>query len=122
MRKSKIINIEGRGEVTIKEVSPYAVYSAWASSDRIKSLEAMAADALSPDLAEIKTWYASEIEAVIAGFMEVNNSFFAIARSLQMDGLLGEVTKTLSQNLPVVFADSFRKAMQTPGTTDGPFS
>ena len=35
MRQSKIITIEGRGEVTVKEVSPLAVYEAWGAENML---------------------------------------------------------------------------------------
>lgn len=119
MRKSKIITIDGRGEVTVKEVSPWAVYQAWGSDDRLQALETLAADALDPGPEVIRGWYASEIEAVIAAFLEVNQAFFGIARQLKLDGLLDEVIKSLSTGLPAAFAGSFHEAMQTPGITVG---
>lgn len=122
MRKVKIINIEGRGEVTVKEVSPLAVYQAWQEQERVKALEALAIDAVAPSFAEIKGWYPSELEAVLSAFMEVNNSFFAIARLIKMDGLVAELIQAMSKNLPVAFADSFSRAMLTPGIMDGPIS
>lgn len=120
MRKVKIITIEGRGEVTVKEVSPLAVYRAWDEKARLKALEELVSDAVTPPVSEIKGWYASEIEDVIKAFMEVNNSFFGIARTLKMDGLLDELIKSVSGTLPSAFADSFRQAMSTPGTMAGP--
>ena len=122
MRKSKVVNIEGRGEVTVKEVSPWSVYQAWSAEDRLGSLEARASDAVSPGLDVIRSWYASELHLVLTAFLEVNSSFFEIARQLQLGGLLDEVIKSLSTTLPSAFASSFSQAMQTPGTTDGPFS
>lgn len=118
-RKSKIITISGRGEVTVKEVSPWAVYQAWGEKDRMTAVMLLADDALTPSVDEVRSWYSSEIEQVVAAFMEVNSSFFGIARQLKMDGLLAELIKTLSGSLPAVFADSFRLAMQAHGTTAG---
>lgn len=119
MRKVKIITIEGRGEVTIKEVAPLSVYKAWENDDRIKAIEDLADDSISPSIAEIKGWYASEIEEVLRAFMEVNNSFFGVARMLRLDGLLDELIRTVSGTLPSAFADSFKAAMSTPGIMDG---
>ena len=119
MRKSKIITIDGRGEITLKEVSPLAVYTAWSEPDRLRALEALVSDAVSPPVAEIKAWYPSEIEAVLTAFLEVNNSFFGIARTLRLDGLLNEMIRAVSGTLPSAFADSFKTAMATPGTTAG---
>jgi len=119
-RKVKIINVDGRGEVTVKEISPRSVYLAWQQPDRVKELKALASDAITPDIEEIQGWYSSEIEAVLVAFFEVNNSFLAIARLVKMDGLLEKVMQTISKNLPGAFVDSFSQAMLTPGTTDGP--
>ena len=119
MRKVKVINVEERGEVTLKEVTPFSVYQAWNEDDRLKAFEALLEGAVSPPVSEIKTWYSSEIETVLSAFLEVNNSFFGIARQLRMDGLLTEFIKTLTGSLPGAFADSFKQAMSTPGITDG---
>ena len=119
MRKVKIITIADRGEVTLKEVSPMAVYTAWSETDRLKAMEALVSDAVSPPVAEIKTWYASEIEEVLRAFLEVNNSFFGIARQLRMERLLDEMIKAVSGTLPSAFADSFNRAMSMPGDMAG---
>ena len=105
--------------MTVKEVSPQAVYQAWSEEDRLTSLTLLLADAVSPSVDTIKTWYASEIETVLAAFLEINNSFFGIARLIKMDGLMTELISSLSRGLPDAFADSFRQAMSKPGTTDG---
>jgi len=122
MRKSKIITIEGRGEITIKEVSPWAVYQAWQAKDRAEDMSALLTDALQPSWEKIRTWYPSEVEQITEAFMEVNASFFDLSRRLKLDGLLEEVMKTFASSLPDVFADSFKLAMKTPGITDGPSS
>lgn len=119
MRKSKIITIEGRGEVTIKEVSPYAVYQAWGSDDRLKAIELLASDAIDPGLETVRGWYASEIEQVVSAFLEVNSSFFGIARQLKLDGLLNEIIKNLQTSLPGAFAASFNQAIAEPGIMGG---
>lgn len=119
MRKVKIITVEGRGEVIVKEVSPLAVYQAWDTDDKIKALEALVADAVTPPLTDLKGWYASELEEVLRAFLEVNNSFFGMARTLRLDGLLDELIRAVSASLPSAFADSFRQAMATPGITAG---
>lgn len=119
MRKSKIITIDGRGEVTVKEVSPLAVYTAWSDPDRLRAIESLLSDAVSPPASEIKAWYPSEIEAVLSAFLEVNNSFFGIARTLRLEGLLNEMIRAVSGTLPSAFADSFKTAMSTPGITAG---
>lgn len=119
MRKVKVIKIDGRGEVTVKEVSPYAVYQAWGEGDRTGALVRLLDDALSPSFNEVKTWYSSEIEQVVSAFLEINDSFFGIARMLKADGLLNELLGSISRHLPSAFVSSFSQAMQTLGTTDG---
>jgi hypothetical protein len=119
MRKSKIITIEGRGEITIKEVSPWAIYQAWQAKDRMEDISTLLSDALQPSWELVRGWYPSEIEQVTSAFLEVNASFFAIARQLKLDGLLDEVMKTFAASLPAAFADSFSRAMPTPGITAG---
>jgi hypothetical protein len=119
MRKVKIITVEGRGEVTVKEVSPYAVFQAWGETDRPAALQHLLDDALAPSFDQVKTWYSSEIEQVVSAFMEVNDSFFGIARQLKADGLLAELVQTISKHLPSAFVSSFNLAMQMPGPTDG---
>ena len=122
MRLSKIISIEGRGEVTVKEVSPLAVYEAWGADDRFRELQRLLEDALEPGFDVIRTWYASEQEQVLTAFLEVNRSFFGLARALRVDGLLTEALTQIRSGLPAAFAASFRQAIGTPGTTAGDFS
>ncbi len=121
-RKYKMITVDGRGEVTVKEVSPWAVYQAWQADERTEDLAALVADALQPSWQEIRGWYPSEIEQVTTAFLEVNASFFDLARRLKLDGLLDEVLKTAAASLPVEFAALFRQAMAAPGITAGPSS
>lgn len=122
MRQSKIITIEGRGEVTVKEVTPLAVYEAWAADNRLEELEKLLDDALEPGFGAIRGWYASEQEQVLTAFLEVNASFFGIARALKLDGPLVDLLRKIGSSLPDVFAASFRQAIGTYGPTAGDFS
>lgn len=122
MRQSKIISIEGRGEITVKEVSPLAVYEAWGAEDRFQELRTLLDDALEPGFETIKSWYASEQEQVLTAFLEVNKSFFGLARALKVDGLLTEAMTRIGTDLPAAFAASFRRAIGTFGSTAGDFS
>ena len=119
MRKVKIINIEGLGEVTVKEISPYAVYQAMNAENKIGELKAMALECVDLSEEKLAKLYSSELEQLVDAFLEVNSSFFGIARLLKADGLLAELLGTISKNLPSAFASSFSLAMQTPGTMDG---
>jgi len=119
MRRSKVVQVDGRGEVVVKEVSPWAIYQAWQADDRIGELERLADECLDPGIAEIRTWYASEIEQVVDAWLEVNEAFFGIARKFRADGIVQGIMASLTECLPAVFADSFRSAMPMPGITDG---
>jgi len=119
MRKVKVINIEGRGEATVKEVSPWSVYQAWSSEDRSGELEKLLDDSLQPSFEQVKTWYASEIEQVVDAWLEVNAAFFGIAAKLKVDGVIKEMMAAVTNNLPSVFVDSLKQAMPELGTTDG---
>ena len=119
MRQSKIITIEGRGEVTVKEVTPLAVYEAWGAENRFEELKRLLNDALEPGFDVIKTWYASEQEQILTAFMEVNRSFFGLARALKLDGPLVDLLRKISGSLPDAFAASFRQAIGTFGSTAG---
>jgi len=119
MRRSKIIEVEGRGEVTVKEVSPLVVYEAWQAEDRVTAMKRLADECIQPGFDDIRGWYASEIQQVVDAFFEANSAFFALARTLKVDGLLEKMVETVADSLPVAFADSFRAVMSMPGITDG---
>jgi len=119
MRKTKLITIEGRGEVIVREVSPMAVYRAWSADERLTEIEALLDECATPGGSELREWYASEIEQVMTAFLEVNGSFFGIARQLKIDGLAQQFMAVVAKSLPAVFADSLDTAMPTPGTTAG---
>lgn len=122
MRQSKIITIEGRGEVTVKEVTPLAVYEAWSAENRLEELEKLLDDALEPGFGVIKGWYASEQEQVLTAFLDVNAAFFGMARALRVDGPLIETLKRIGNSLPDAFVASFRQAIGTFGESAGDFS
>lgn len=119
MRRVKIIQVEGRGEVTVKEVSGKALYNAWGAEDRLTELKALFADAVQPGFEEISAWYPSEIDQVVAAWMEVNDSFFSIAARLKVDGVLRQLLDTVASGLAAAFASSYDAATSTPGTTAG---
>lgn len=120
MRKSKIITIDGVGEVTIKETSPYAVYHALSAKNKVEEFELLAAECITlPKGKELKKLYGSEIEQVVDAFVQVNDSFLTVPAKLglkpMLQGMVGEISKTL----PGLFADAFRQAIPMPGITAG---
>ena len=120
MRKSKIVNIEGLGEVVVKEVSPYAIYQAMNATDKIAELLAMADDCVNLPREKLQALYPSEIEQLVDAFVEVNSSFLAIAAKLGVKDTLTDMATTVGKTLPQLFADSYRQTMgQLPGITAG---
>lgn len=122
MRRVKVVQVEGRGEVTVKEISVLAAYQAWNSDDRLAGIKALFADAVQPSFDDIKAWYPSEIDQVLGAWLEVNDAFFSMAAKLQMDGAVKEVLAALTNSLSAAFAASLNRAMEMPGTTGGPSS
>ena len=120
MRKSKIVNIEGLGEVVVKEVSPYAIYQAMNSTDKISELQALADDCVGLPREKLYGLYPSEIEQIVDAFVEVNSSFLAIAAKLRLKAALTDMASTVGKTLPQLFIDSYRQIMdQQSGITAG---
>lgn len=133
MRKSKIIPLEvaGKKEVTVKEVSPYAVYKALLAEDKVEGIMALAENCIDLSRQQLQELYSSEIEELTDAFLEVNSSFLAVADKLGIKETLSQaVGKVLSnmptivdellKNYPPVFASLFKEAMaKMPGTTAG---
>ncbi len=123
-RLSKIVKIEGLGEITVKEVSPFAAYSALNAKNKIEHLLSMAENCVSLERKQLKELYPSEIEQLLAAFFEVNKSFLAIAERF---GIKEHIVKTvaamsseMSKSFQPLFAASFKTVMdQELGTTDG---
>lgn len=136
MRKSKVIPLEvaGKKEVTVKEVSPYAMYKALLAEDKIGEIFALAENCIDLSREELQGLYPSEIEQLTDAFMEVNSSFLAVADKLGLkDTLMLTANKALSTlpaiadgvltNCPPLFASLFKEAMEKlPGTTAGAVS
>jgi len=108
MRNAKVITIEGRGEVTVKEISPLGVYQALKSAaGPVDDLLTLLDDAIEPPPREIAAWYPSEIKQVVTAVLAVNADFFVTARLLRLDGLLNEGERLLREVLPKRFAAAF---------------
>ena len=122
MRKSKIVTLEGRGEITVKEVTPRSVLNALQPGDLSAQIRALFADAVDyqGDLLEL---YPSELELIVAALFEVNAGFFGIAERLRLTGVIGDVAgifqAQLRRILPEAFAASYRQAIKTSGDTAG---
>ncbi|PIE72292.1 MAG: hypothetical protein CSA20_08490 [Deltaproteobacteria bacterium] len=120
MRRSRIVNIEGVGEVTVKEVSPMALYKAVTADNRVEALMAMVDECVSLDRARLESLYASELEQLIDGIREVNSSFFSLADKLGIAKPIMEVAAELTGSLPPLFVGLFREGMaEAPGITVG---
>lgn len=122
MRKSKIVTLEGRGEVTVKEVTPRSVLDALQPGDLSAQIRVLFADAVDyqGDLLEL---YPSELELIVASLLEVNAGFFGIAERLRLTGVIGDVAgmfqAQLRRILPEAFAASYRQAIKASGDTAG---
>ena len=120
MRKSKIVNIEGLGEVTVKEITPLAVYVAMTSPNKVEEITSLFVDCLDLPKEKIAKLYLSEIEQLIEAFLEVNNAFFVIVGKLGLEPLLGALVAELKTILPPLFADSYKTVMaKLPGIMAG---
>ncbi len=65
----------------------------------------------------------SEIDELIAGFQEVNQSFFTLTKRLGLDKLMDQVKLAISNDFSGLFAESFQAAMAAgPGTMAIPSS
>jgi hypothetical protein len=119
-RRTKTIPIDGRGEVTVKEVAPYTVYLAMTAENKVDEILAIAKDCINMDPEKQKGLYASEIEPIVDAFLEVNTSFLAIAEKLFVKDIAINALKEISKVLPRLFVDSYKEVMaQPPGITDG---
>lgn len=133
MRKSKVIPLEiaGKREVTVKEVSPYAMYKALLAEDKIGEIFALAENCIDLSREQLQELYPSEIEQLTDAFLEVNSSFLAVADKLGIkDALMLTANKALNtmpaiademlKNCPPVFSTLFKEAMEKqPGITAG---
>jgi len=126
MRKSKVIPIEvaGKKEVTVKEVSPYAVYKALLAADKIEGIMALAENCTDLSRTQLQELYPSEIEQLTDAFLEVNSSFLAVAGKLRLESTLvaivTEVMEEASKILPKMFAGSYKMVMEKmPGIMAG---
>lgn len=119
MRQSQIVNIEGLGEVTVKEVSPHAIYKAWGATNRVEQLVTLISGCVDVPKGRLEDLYASELEEILASFMEVNKAFFGIAGQLGLAEPLRAMLGEFSKILPELFASSLKEGITMHGTTAG---
>lgn len=121
MRKSLIITVKDVGEVTVKEVSPFALYRALNSADKAGEMISLLTDCVDlPEGKRLQDLWPSEIEQIVESFVEVNSAFLGIADKLGLKGMLVGLSAMVTQNLPTLFAESYRQVMESAlGTTAG---
>ena len=119
MRHIKTIQIDGRGEVTVREVSPAGLYRAFAGENRPEQLRLLIDDSITPGWNELQDWWMSEVEQVLNAWLEVNSAFFGVARALRVDDVVSAMMTTFKQRLPELYAASLNGAISTLGTTAG---
>lgn len=124
MRKAKIVNIDGLGEVTVKEISPFAIYKALSAENKVQEISTLFLESVSLSKEKMQGLYASEIEQLVDAYIEVNSSFLAITGKLKLEAvivtMMTEVLNKLSTVLPGVFVDSYKKVMEKmPGIMVG---
>ena len=120
MRRSKVIAIEGVGEITIKEVSPYAMYKAFDHEKRIDEIKKLIGGCVDLPMDKILQLYPSELEVLTDGFLEVNSSFLAIAEKMGIKPTLGVIRDEIGRNLPRLLEASYAAVMgKKSGTMDG---
>lgn len=110
-RNVKAVNVPGRGEVIVKEVSPLAVLRVVQNADTGALLKVLAGCFECKDH-KLTEFYASEWLPLVEAFVEVNRSFLLIADTLRIKGIVGEslkmVEQKLSEFLPMAFVTSYR--------------
>lgn len=115
-RGSTIVTIPGRGEITVKEVSPMAVLTAMQAKDIYAELRALIKDAIDYKDGDILALYPSELEQVVKAFLEVNKSFLTIADLLKVTGTVGDLASLIREKLlsflPQLFATSYKLALE----------
>jgi len=123
MRKSQIITIAGLGEVTVKEVSPLAVYRALSAKNKVEEITGLAVDCLSLSREQLEKLYPSEIEQIIEAVVEVNSAFLTIADRFGLKEPLSAMAREMIENLSRLFVGSYRQVMERmPGIMAGPLS
>lgn len=66
---------------------------------------------------DLKVMAPSEIETLYDGFMEVNNSFFKVARTLGMESLLDRVRAAFLEDFYELFVSVMQKGSPEPSIT-----
>ena len=128
MRKSKIIKIDDK-EITVKELRVKDILSvfdmAWQEgfdgwSEQIQTFLPKITAGIS--IEDLKKMAPSEIKQIVDAAKEVNNDFLAVARTLGLGKLIGDLKKTILSDFSGLLAGSLEAVMPMCGNMDTPFS
>lgn len=127
MRRIKQGTIEGGKSYEVRELSVkqirQLIEEAGAFGMDLDSLRAQAERVLpwgvNLSIADLEEMAPSEIEQVYNDFLEVNGSFFALARRLGLGRIGSSLREALIKDFLALFADSLSPATGMPGTTGG---
>lgn len=120
MQVKKVVDVPGRGEVVVREVTMRTLALLDDGKLTLDALRTLVDDAITPGWAELAQWYPSEIEVVVKAFCEVNSGFLGIARALKAEELLANlVEQQMKVALYRLSLGSLSAATSTPGIMDG---
>jgi len=126
MRKSKIIKIDDK-EITVKELRVKDILSVFDMAgqkgidDWSKQIETFLPKITTGiSIEDLKKMAPSEIKQIVDAVKEVNNDFLAVARTLGLGKLIGDLKKTILNDFSGLLADSLEAVTQTFGNMDIP--
>ncbi len=101
MRKSKIIKIDGVGEVTVRELTlrDIAELKELAAGDLAGFVGEVARRAIGRDPEELYDCTPSDLEGLWGAFREVNGVFFKVAAAIGLDSLPEMIRDSLKDSL-----------------------
>ena len=120
MQVKKVVDVPGRGEVVVREVTMRTLALLDDGALTFDALRSLVDDTITPGWSELAQWYPSEVAVVVRAFAEVNAGFLEIARALKAEELLANlVEQQMKVALYRLSLGSSSGGMSTPGTTDG---
>lgn len=120
MRMKKVVDVPGRGEVVVREVTMKTLVLLEDGKLTLDTLRILVDDTITPGWTKLIEWYPSEIEVVVNAFVEVNGGFLSIARTLKAEELLANIVEQqMKLALYRLSLGSSSAAIATPGTMDG---